>query len=388
LGELGFMKARNLSMILIVIFSLSTLCLMRENVRGVFNQNGEEIQVFVDFDAAPDDFRALLYLLVHPSIQVIGIGVSCGVSYVDHGVSNTLRVLEYLGIEDIPVAAGKLTPLIVDHAFPTPWRETSNYSYGVNLPPTSLLPSVLNASELMISLIEDSMENVTIVALGPLTNVAIALSARPSIATKIDRIHLMGGAVNVPGNVGPESGGTILNEVSEWNIWVDPHAADIVFQSGLPIMMVPLDATNQVPVTQEFKDRLESVMSTPEALLVYNWTNPGVYFWDTLTAVALMNPEIVTVETHCIDIVVDVIEHEGQTNSTETGCTNTMVAMDADADAFEDLFIGYINGDLPTTPTEPTLPFGIPGFPLIAIVLGSMLALSVTILFRRQKTKS
>lgn len=336
---------------------------------GAYTHMQEEINVFVDMDAAPDDFGALMYLLRHSSVTVIGIGVSCGVSYVDHGVSNTLRVLEYLGISNIPVATGKYTPLVVDHAFPTPWREGSNNSYGLDLPTTSQTPSAMNASELMISLIDGAQENVTIVSLGPLTNVASALVAQPSIKSKIDKIQIMGGAVEVTGNVGPETGGAIPNYVAEWNMWVDPHAADIVFQSGVPITMVSLDATNHVPVTDDFKTQLGGVMVTPEARLVYDATTVGLYFWDQLTVVSLTNPEVVTLEEHHITIVVYLLNHEGQTISTGAGSVNAIVAVNADADAFEDLFIGYINGELPTTPTTitPTTPTS--GFPIDTMLI-------------------
>ncbi len=343
----------------------------------------EEIKVFVDMDAAPDDFSALMYLLSHSSVTVIGIGVSCGVSYVDHGVSNTLRILEYLGISNIPVAAGKYTPLVVDHAFPTPWREASNNSYGLDLPSTSQTPSEMNATELMISLIDGAQENVTIVSLGPLTNVASALEAQPSIKSKIDKIQIMGGAVEVAGNVGSESGGAIPNYVAEWNMWVDPHAADIVFQSGVPITMVTLDATNHVPVTDDFKTRLESVMVTPEALLVYGATSVGLYFWDQLAVVSLTNPEVVTFEEHHIEIVVDLLNHEGQTNSTGAGSTNAIVAVNADADAFEDLFIGYINGDLPITPISNGIPID---QMLIYAVMGVIVVMAIgAVVFMRRK---
>lgn len=307
----------------------------------------EEIKVIVDMDAARDDWQSILYLLKHPAVTVIGVGVSCGVSYIDTGVTNTLGILEYLGIDDIPVAAGKETPLVVDHAFPTPWREASHNFYGLDLPTTSLQPSSMNASDLIISLIESTEGNVTLIALGPLTNVAIALNTEPSIKSKIDEILLMGGAIDVPGNVGLES--DIPNYVAEWNLWVDPHAADIVFRSGLAIRMVPLDATNQVPQTQAFLDRLGAVMSTTEAHLLYNMTTVGLYFWDQLTVVALTNPEVVTFEEHCIEIVVDLENYEGMTNSTGASCSNAHVAISADASLFEDLFIGYINDDLPTT---------------------------------------
>ncbi|MFW9974583.1 MAG: nucleoside hydrolase [Candidatus Thorarchaeota archaeon] len=331
--------------------------------------NQDDIRVIVDMDAAPDDWQSILYLLKHPAVTVLGIGVSCGVSYVNTGVSNTLGILEYLGIDDIPVAAGKETPLVFDHAFPTPWREASNNFYGLDLPTTSLEPSTMNASELIITLIESSEENVTLIALGPLTNIAIALSTEPSIKSKINQILLMGGAINVPGNVGLES--DIPNYVAEWNIWVDPHAADIVFKSTLPIRMIALDATNQVPQTQAFLDRLEGVMRTTEAHLLYDMITVGLYFWDQLTVVTLTNPEVVTFEGHCIEIIVNLENHEGQTNSTDTGSINALVAVAADAALFENLFIGYINDDLPTTSTHPETSIPPPADLLLWVSVGS-----------------
>ena len=307
----------------------------------------EKLRVILDMDAACDDWQAIIYLLKHPAVTIIGIGVSCGVSYVDTGVTNTLGVLEFLGVDDVPVAAGNETPLVGDHAFPTPWRDASCDFYGLDIPTTTLEPSSLNASDLIISLAKSSEENVTLIALGPLTNIAAALDTDPSVKSKIDEILLMGGAIDVPGNVGLES--DIPNYVAEWNIWVDPYAADIVFRSGLPIRMVPLDATNQVPQTQAFLDRLEPVMSTPEAHLLYDMTSVGLYFWDQLTVVTLTNPEVAVWEQHCIEIVLDLENHEGMTNSTDVGSSNALVAASVDASLFEDLFIGYVNDDLPTT---------------------------------------
>ncbi len=339
----------------------------------------EEIKVIVDMGASRDPWQSILYLLKHPAVTVIGVGVSCGVSYIDTGVTNTLGILEYLGIDDIPVAAGKETPLVVDHAFPTPWREASHNFYGLDLPTTSLQPSSMNASDLIISLIESTEGNVTLIALGPLTNVAIALNTEPSIKSKIDEILLMGGAIDVPGNVGLES--NIPNYVAEWNLWVDPHAADIVFRSGLAIRMVPLDATNQVPQTQAFLDRLGAVMSTTEAHLLYNMTTVGLYFWDQLTVVALTNPEVITLEEHCIEIVVDLENHEGMTNSTDAGCANALVGVSADASLFEDLFIGFINDDLPTTSTPTGATTEFPIDPLLLIAVGGGLVVIVLVIF-------
>ena len=341
------MKKNLVAVTLALVLTLCNVSVLVDN-----SSSSEEIMVIVDMDATCDDWQSILYLLKHPAVTVIGIGVSCGVSYVDTGVTNTLAVLEFLEIDDIPVAAGKETPLVVDHAFPTPWREASYNFYGLDLPTTTLQPSSLNASELIISLTESSERNVTLIALGPLTNIAIALETDPSIKSKIDEILLMGGAIDVPGNVGLES--DIPNYVAEWNIWVDPHAADIVFRSGLPIRMVSLDATNQVPQTQAFLDRLELVMSTTEAYLLYDMTSVGLYFWDQLTVVTLTNSEVVTWEEHCIEIVVDLNNHEGMTNSTDVGCSNALVAVSANSSLFEDLFIGYINDGILTTTTATT----------------------------------
>ncbi len=333
------MERRELFSIITLLTLILLVAYVPKSVSNIPNQN--EIKVIVDMDAAKDDWQAILYLLTHPDITVIGIGISCGVSYVDIGVTNTLGILEYLEIDDIPVAAGKDTPLVGDNEFPTLWREASRNFYGLDLPTTTLQPSPLNASDLIISLIDNSEDNVTLISLGPLTNVAIALDSEPSIKSKIDKILLMGGAINVPGNVGLES--DIPNYVAEWNIWVDPHAADIVFQSGLPIEMVVLDATNQVPQTQAFLDRLEPIISTPEAQLLYQMVTPGIYFWDQLAVVTLTNPEVVTWQEHCIEIVVDLENHEGMTNSTNAACANALIAMSANASLFEDLFIGSIN---------------------------------------------
>ncbi len=371
------MKIRFLFFIVISFLVISTgnVSLSVDNV-----SSQEEIRVIVDIDAAPNDWSAILYLLKHPAVTVLGITVSCGVSYVDTGVTNTLGILEHLGIDDIPVAAGKETPLIVNHTFPTPWRDGSYNFYGLDLPTTSLQPSSMNASELIISLIEGSEANVTLITLGTLTNVAIALNTELSIKSKIDEILIMGGAIDAPGNVGIES--DIPNYVAEWNIWVDPHAADIVFKSGLPIQMVALDATNQVPRTQAFLDRLESVMTTPKAHLLFDMTTPGLYWWDPLTVVALTNPEVITFEVRCIEIVVDLENHEGMTNSTDAGCVNAQVAVSADSSLFEDLFIGYINDDLPTIPTTPTgHTTGVLLDPLLLVAVGSGCVILVLVVF-------
>src|SRR5262249_26392071 len=124
-------------------------------------------------------------------------------------------------------------------------------------------PAEQDAVALFTSTIQDSPEPVTVLALGPLTNVASALEATPELADKIENMVVMGGAVDVDG-----SGVSDANTSAEWNIYSDPHAARLAFESGVPITLVPLDATNEVPVTPEFVEKLNAEKSTPAAEFV------------------------------------------------------------------------------------------------------------------------
>lgn len=376
-----FLQFRNVLVVFLVGciitgFSVSVFPLV---CKGLSSQ--DVVSVIVDMDVGPDDIGALVYLLKHPGVAVRAVTVSCGISYVDEGVWIVLRLLDYLGVRDIPVAGGKQTPLVGDNAFPTAWRDGSYGVYGLELPDTDLPPSELNASELIISIIRSSPENVTLVTTGPLTNIAIALQADPSIKTGIEVIHSMGGAVTVPGNVGYEYP-AIPNYVAEWNIWVDPHAADIVFKSGVPITLIPLDATNEVPTSEAFRTQLESVMQTPEAEIVHQLVRPemGGYFWDQLTAVALTNPSVVTFESHYIKVLIDSENQTGWTQSIVHDPPNTQFAVDADADMFEGLFIETINY------IEPLPIFPGPLILVIGVGIGVILTLAILVLYRRRKS--
>jgi pyrimidine-specific ribonucleoside hydrolase len=339
--------------------------------------------VIVDMDVDPSDTGALLYLLKHPGVSVRGVTVSCGITYVPWGVANVLRLLDYVGFRDIPVAAGKEAPLVGDNAFPSAWRGGSYNFYGLELPVTDLHPSVMNASELIVSVISSSVENITLVATGPLTNIALALQADPSIKDSIDVIHIMGGAVTVPGNVGFEYP-PIPNFVAEWNIWVDPHAADIVFKSGVPITLIPLDATNEVPITEASLTKWEDEVRTREAEVAHYFVqfSLGLYFWDQLAAVALTNPSVVTFESHDIEVLIDDENQTGWTQSIAQDPPNTQVAVHADAELFENLFIETINY------LEPPLVFPGPIILIILIGVGVPLLLAIIVLNRRRKPQS
>ena len=163
---------------------------------------------------------------------------------------------------------------------------------------------------------------------------------------------IMGGAVQVPGNVGPSS--QIENDVAEWNFYIDPQAAALVFKSGAPLTLVPLDATNHVPLSIEFYNRLEVDRTTSVAEFVFqvlaaqeeNVRSGWYYFWDPLAAAVVRDEDLVSFQ----DLSLEVIEAEGPesgwTKKSAAG-SSLRVALTADRERFESLFLDVINDRLP-----------------------------------------
>ena len=127
----------------------------------------------------------------------------------------------------------------------------------LKLPKTKLETEGLYSTELLKRELENSSEKVTILAIGPLTNIATLIKTHKTLVDKIQQIVIMGGAVCVPGNI-KDFRFFSKNEWAEWNIYCDPHAANIVFSSGIPITLVPLDATNQISVNTAFANSLDT----------------------------------------------------------------------------------------------------------------------------------
>jgi inosine-uridine nucleoside N-ribohydrolase len=188
-----------------------------------------------------------------------------------------------------------------------------------------------------------------IVASGPLTNIAEALTNSPDIVDNIEMIYIMGGAVKVGGNVG-FSGVGIENQFAEWNIYVDPHAANLVFNSGAPITLVSLDATKDVPVTTRFYRTLEANRPTLEAGFIYDLLTAnlsmiqsgGTQFWDELTAAIATDESLATFETFELQVVEEEGPESGYTKPTEGGA-KIRVAVSANAERFEGTFLNVLN---------------------------------------------
>jgi pyrimidine-specific ribonucleoside hydrolase len=309
--------------------------------------------IVIDTDMAADDWLAILYLLGRSDVDVQAITLTgAGEAHCSAGTRNALDLVALAGRPEIPVACGRETPLEGDHAFPTEWRQRVDDLLGLRLPENSKEASSESAVELLIRTIQGSTQKVHLIALGPLTNVGELLEAEPGMVVNLEMITVMGGAVHVSGNVGSSS--NIENEVAEWNIYVDPRAAALVFGSGAPITLVPLDATNYAPLTMDFYKRLEMDRTTSVAEFVYrvltaqeeNIRSGWYYFWDPLAAAIATEEGLSTFQEMPLVVVEGEGAESGRTLESERGFI-MRVAMAADRARFETLFLDAVNDRLP-----------------------------------------
>lgn len=303
----------------------------------------------IDTDVAADDLVALAFMLRSPNVTVAGITVSgTGEAHCQAGVAVVLRLLEYLQTPDIPVTCGRETPLAGDHAFPDAWRERVDRGSGLVLPETNRVPVEGNAVELIKGLAGDH-PGLAILTLGPLTNLADSFGADPGLAARLGPVFVMGGALHVPGNiVGP--GAPTGNGVAEWNIYVDPRAAQLVVDAGLDVRFVSLDGTSQVPVTPEFARRAIDDGTTPAArvladLLIANpFMTDGSYFlWDPLAAQLAAGYPVGTFSPASIKVEETEGAESGFTRPTDDG-PNIRFLSAADRSAAEDTLLAILNG--------------------------------------------
>jgi pyrimidine-specific ribonucleoside hydrolase len=309
--------------------------------------------VIIDTDMAPDDWMAILYLLQQPGVEVKAMTVAgTGEAHCVPGVQNARDLAALAGRGAIPVACGRETPLVGDHAFPSDWREAVDGLLGLSLARNPEAPYEGSAVELLTRVIEQSPEKVHILTLGPLTNVAEAIEARPELVENLSGITIMGGAVGVPGNVRASAG--VGNDLAEWNVYVDPHALAVVLGSGAPITLVPLDATRNVLVTSGFYEKLKRDRGTPAAEFVYRVLTQqegkirsgGYSFWDPLAAAVVVDDSLAAFA----EIILTVIEEEGpQSGRTVAGDDGHVVrlAQGADSASFEAHFLDALNGRSP-----------------------------------------
>jgi pyrimidine-specific ribonucleoside hydrolase len=304
--------------------------------------------VIIDTDMSTDDVIAILYLFQRPDIKIDAITVTgTGVAYCEAGVRNARGLATLAGEGQLPVACGRQTPLAGDHAFPAEWRAGVDRFKGLGLTKTSST-SQESAVQLITRTVQAAARPITLLALGPLTNVAEVLQADPELTGQLERMVIMGGALSVSGNVMPQPS-------AEWNLYIDPAAANAVFLSGIPITLVPLDATNSVPYNAAFFEALKDTHKTPEAVAVFNLmvSNPekfqgGWYFWDPLAAVLLVEPSVGTFEQHTVSVFEYGQPEAGRLVEVASG-TPIQVAVSANSAQFDRELLSTLNGGIEVT---------------------------------------
>jgi inosine-uridine nucleoside N-ribohydrolase len=198
-------------------------------------------RILLDCDPGHDDAIALLLALASPEIELLGVTTVAGNQTLEKTTANAIRVLDFVGRDDVTVAAGAARPLVRE-PFVAAYVHGETGLDGPDLPPPQREPVAQHA----VDFLAERVRGTTLVAVGPLTNVALLLALHPDATPA--RIVLMGGSIGL-GNVTP---------AAEFNIWADPEAAARVFASGLDLTMVGLDVTHQALLRDEHVERLRA----------------------------------------------------------------------------------------------------------------------------------
>ncbi|KAL0366563.1 UNVERIFIED_CONTAM: putative uridine nucleosidase 2 [Sesamum radiatum] len=257
----------------------------------------ERKKIIIDTDPGVDDAMAIFLALQSPEVEVIGLTTIYGNVYTTLATRNALHLLEIAGRTDIPVAEGshvtitKGTKLrIADFVHGTDGLGNQNF------PPPEGKAIEQSAVDFLIQQTSLYPGKVTVVALGPLTNIALAIQADPAFIKNVGQIVLLGGAFSVNGNVNP---------AAEANIFGDPDAADIVFTSGADILAIGINITHQVILTDADRDKLaessgkfaQYLCKILDVYFSYHhdaYNTKGVYLHDPTTVLAAVDPSLIT----------------------------------------------------------------------------------------------
>jgi purine nucleosidase len=303
------------------------------------------MRALIDTDPGIDDAMALLLALRSPELDVAGVSVVQGNVGVEAGAVNALRILELAGRGDVPVAVGPDAPLVREPSRSELVHGTDGLAdLGLALPDGKPLDEYGPA--FIVRMLEESDEPTTIIALGPLTNLAIVLLSAPHVLSRIERIVLMGGSVRWEGNITP---------ASEYNIHEDPEAASIVFRSPVPTTMVGLNVTMRAIMAKERCERLAASDDEIERLVgrlglhivrIYEqfYRIPGFALHDPLAVGAAIDPSLIRTERRHVLVDLSPGPTAGQTLVDFWGIPepwgepNADVALEVDADRFLELF--------------------------------------------------
>jgi len=260
-------------------------------------------KLIIDTDPGHDDALAILMTLLSDQFDVLAITTVAGNATIEKVTRNAQAVLDLIG-SHVPVFSGIDKPLKRELVTAVVHGESGLAGFDTTRTDYKITK---NASSKMIELVNANPSEITILALGPLSNVARAIQSDIQFSSKVKQLVIMGGAIDVPGN---------KNRVAEFNFFVDPEAADVVFQSNIPKVLVPLDACNKVVLQVEDFQKVENenlksilipMMEHFVAGLTTDEGTTGILVYDALAAYYLLNPNAFTLKS--MDVV---IETQGQ----------------------------------------------------------------------------
>jgi purine nucleosidase len=299
-------------------------------------------QIIIDSDPGQDDALALFLALAAPEIEVRGVVSVAGNVPQPLVTTNSLALLAVAGRDDVPVYRGCERPLLREQ-FTAEYVHGETGLDGANIPPADRSEEPEHGVDYLINVCLSAPDgSVTLCPVGPLTNVGMAIAKEPSIIPKIREIVWMGGAVDEPGNTTP---------LAEFNAYVDPHAAHIVFTSGAPITMVPLDVTHRAILPPSALEALRAVGSPVadacvgmaefyETYDVAKYGFEGAIMHDPCAIAYLIDPSLFTGKRLSIGVEHAVESEIGNTFVRTDGSEpNAMVLFDVDAPRLMDLLV-------------------------------------------------
>lgn len=293
--------------------------------------------VILDGDPGHDDAIAWMLAAASPLLEIRAVTSVCGNQTIEKTTYNALRICTLLGI-NAPVAMGRPAPLFTP-AMNAPSVHGQSGLDGPKLPEPGIALCPLGSVELMTKVLRESETPVTLVPTGPLTNIAALLLAHPELKGQIAEISLMGGGLR-HGN---------WTCAAEFNMLVDPEAADVVFRSGVPIRMSGLDVTEQALIFPEDFQRVRAV-GNPVARVVADWLEffygfhrklgyPGAPVHDAVAVTALIRPDLLTGERLCVQIETEGEYCRGATVGRTDREPNAFAYTGIDRQGFADLLV-------------------------------------------------
>jgi inosine-uridine nucleoside N-ribohydrolase len=288
----------------------------------------ERLPILLDVDTGTDDALALAYAVRSPKIELVAVTTVAGNVDIERTTGNTLAVLDWLGAEDIPVHQGASRPLVRPHRDAIYFHDEAGLG-GARLPASRRSVGADKGPAAIIRLTRQRPGELTLVTLGPLTNLAIALNVEPRLPDLLKSVVVMGGAFTVSGNTTP---------AAEFNILVDPEAAEQVFAAPFrDLRVVGLDVTEQVALTREDWDAVNADSPLPRSASLLREVGEFAFsrlakdrfsLHDPLSVEVAVDPTLI--ETEGARIAVDAVEPErGRTRIVGPGSVQVALSVDA-----------------------------------------------------------